>query len=257
MPRSIETGELRASADEPEPRRAAARAVLAHSDRLPYTHRLGLALGDDRFCLAQLDRRAARAVGALVHENAVHRRRRLEPRSRVEHVAPGHALPLADACAERDDRLAGGDADPNPQLAGRILLVQERDRGEDRKTGAHRPLGVVLVGDGCAEERDNGVADELLDRAPVALEHLAKLRVVRLEQRQHVLGVEVLGAARRADDVHENSRHRPPLLVPHGRRGVDSHHRRATAHAELRDGGILGAALGADRHWLSVWRNGR
>ena len=40
--------------------------------------------------------------------------------------------------------------------------------------GAHRPLGVILVGDRRAPDRHDRVADELLDGAAVALDDLAR-----------------------------------------------------------------------------------
>jgi hypothetical protein len=125
-------------------------------------------------------------------------------RAAVFSVAPGHALALADAGLERDDRLAGGHADADAQLAGRILLVERFDRGEDRQCCAHRALGVVPVRDRSAEQRDHGVADELLDAAAVLLEHVPQPLVVRLEQREHVFGIELLGTACRSDDVDEH-----------------------------------------------------
>ena len=136
------------------------------------------------------------------------------------------------------------------QLADRILLVQRVDRAEDREAGADGTLGVVLVGDRDAEERDDGVADELLDACRRAARARAAAGRSRLEQREHVLGVELLGAARRADDVDEDGRDRAALLVPPrrlGRRRVRGKRRRA-AHAELRDVRVVSPALCADRH---------
>ena len=198
----------------------------------------------------EVDRTAAGAVCALVDEDAVHRGGGLEAGGGVQHVAPGHALALTDPRLERDDGFAGGDADADAQLARRILFVQRVDRADDREAGADGTLGVVLVGDRGAKERDDGVADELLDAAAVLLEHVPQPGVVRLEQREDVLGVELLGAARRADDVDEHGRDRAALFVPPwrlGRRRVRGERRRA-GHAELRDVGIVRPALCANRH---------
>ena len=60
----------------------------------------------------------------------------------------------------------------------------------DRERGADGTLGVVLVRGRCAEERHDGVADELLDRAAVALELGADAVVVRAQDRLDVLRVE-------------------------------------------------------------------
>ena len=66
----------------------------------------------------------------------------------------------------------------------------------DRERGAHGALRVVLVRDRGSEERHDGVADELLDRAAVAFELVAQVLPVRVEERPHVLGIEVLRPAR-------------------------------------------------------------
>ena len=78
--------------------------------------------------------------------------------------------------------------------------------------------GVVLVRDGRAEHADDGVADELLDRSPVALELVAEPLVIGREDRAHVLGVEALCARRRADEIGEHDRDDLPLLAPRGAR---------------------------------------
>ena len=54
-----------------------------------------------------------------------------------------------------------------------------------------------------AEDRDHRVADELLDGAAPALELGAQPLVVRAQERVDVLGVELLGARREADQVGE------------------------------------------------------
>ena len=108
--------------------------------------------------------------------------------------------PASGRASERDERLAGRDADPDLELA----LLGERVA--DRERRAHRALGVVLVRDRRAEHRHDGVADELLDRAAEALELRADARVVRLEQPPHVLGVHRLRPRREADEVAEEAR---------------------------------------------------
>ena len=79
--------------------------------------------------------------------------------------------------------------------------------------GADGALGVVLVRDRHAEVRDDRVADVLLDRAAAALELGAEAGVVELEQREHVLRVELLGERGRADEVDEDERVELALLV--------------------------------------------
>jgi len=54
-----------------------------------------------------------------------------------------------------------------------------------------------------AEDADDGIADELLDDAPIRLDPVPREPVVRAEQPVDVLGVEPLSQLRRSDDVAE------------------------------------------------------
>ena len=126
-----------------------------------------------------------RAERRLADEHAVDRRGRLQPRGGVDDVARDHALTRERLRAERDERLAGVDADADVQV-----LAALGDRVAHGERGAHGALGVVLVRRRRAEHRHHGVADELLDRAAEALEHRAQRLVVRRERAAHVLHVE-------------------------------------------------------------------
>jgi hypothetical protein len=94
------------------------------------------------------------------------------------------------------------------------------------------------------------VAAELLERAAVPLELGADPRVVRRDQRLHVLDVEALRARRRADQVAEDGGDQLSLFGD-GRRSLGDHDRRTTREAELRNGVLL-PALGANGHGESV-----
>ena len=113
----------------------------------------------------------------------------LEARGGVDDVAGRHSLSAAGVGPEHDQRLAGVDADAHVQVEAGLLLVQPVDRGADRERRADRPLGIVLVGHRRAEERHDGVADELLDRPAVVLELVAQERVVRRQGAADVLDV--------------------------------------------------------------------
>src|SRR5207248_3682864 len=106
-----------------------------------------------------------------------------------------------------------------------------------------------------AEQGEDGVAAELLERAAVTLELGAHTRVIRRDERLHVLGIEALGARRRADEVDEDRGDHLALLAGGGR-GRYLRQRGTTGEAELRLVGVLGSALGAERHAESV-RPGR
>ena len=66
--------------------------------------------------------------------------------------------------------LAGREPEADVKTEVRGVLVQLGDRVADRQRGANRPLGVVTVRPGGAEQREDRVADELLDRPAEALE---------------------------------------------------------------------------------------
>ena len=109
---------------------------------------------------------AAASLGRLADEHGPGRGRGLEPRGGVDEVAGDHALVRRP---ERDGGLAGQDARTRLQP-----WVDGPDRIDELETGADAPLGVVLVGDRGAPDRHHGVADELLDRAAVALDDVAR-----------------------------------------------------------------------------------
>ena len=179
------------------------------------------------------------AVRRLADEDAVDRRRRLEARRRVDDVSRDHRLAGCDARAARDERLAAVHGDPYVDL-------RLRQRVADREGCAHCPLGVVLVGDWRAEDGHHRVADELLDRAAVALELAAHPSVVRRQGRADILRVEELRLRGRADQVGEEDRHNLALLEEQLGGRVE---RRAAAGAEGNAVRALPPAGRADDHF--------
>ena len=103
--------------------------------------------------------------------------------------------------ADRDGRLAGQHAgarlDPRAEPADRVHELERR---------ADRALGVVLVCDRGAPDRHHRVADELLDRAAVAPDDVARELEVARQGLAHLLGVAPLGERREADEVGEQDR---------------------------------------------------
>ena len=162
----LDEAQLAVAADERrlEARRrcsAPPRAAVTRSARQS-AHRLGLAL---QLVLAGVlvgDRRLGRALRRLADEHRARLGGRLDARGGVDEVAGDHALPVG---AERDRRLAGQHAGPS-----RERRVELGHRGDQVERRPHRALGVVLVRDGRPPHRHHRVADELLDRAAVALD---------------------------------------------------------------------------------------
>ena len=163
---------------------------------------------------------------------------RLEPGCGVDDVARRHPFAGFGTGAERDERLARRDPDPDLELAFLDQRVPNRQR---RANGA---LRVVLVCDRRAEHGHDGVPDELLDRAAEALELGAHAGVVRLQQATHVLRVHPLRARGEADEVAEEAGDDLALLA---RRSL-SCERSPARRAEARVLRVLAFAVRADLH---------
>ena len=108
---------------------------------------------------------------------------------------------------------------PGAQLEVRRvdLGAQLTDREDQLESGANGALGIVLVRGRRAEGRHDGIADELLDDAAVALDDLAGHLEVSRQQLADVLGIAGLGQGREADEVGEQDRDEPPLRHADGR----------------------------------------
>ena len=196
--------ELRLAADELGLAALFRPCLFLRPDDLPDLDRLGLPLRLDGLGRAERERVHGREIRRPADEDAVGRRGRLDPRGGVEHVAGSRPLALARPRPEHHERLAGVDAGPDVEVEPLVLLVQLGDSLPDRERRADGALGIVLVGLRRAEQREDGVAAELLEGAAVGLELAADACVVRSHERLHVLGVEILGASGRADEVDED-----------------------------------------------------
>jgi len=150
----------------------------------------------------------------------------LQARGGIDDVAGRERLARARVL-DGDDRLARVHSCPRsePEL---MALVQLHDRVEDAQPRTHRPLSIVAVGAGCAENGHDRIADELLDDPAVLLDALPRLTVVDLQHVADILGIGFVGARGRVDEVDEENGHELPLL-PRSRRFLQ---RRTTAAAE-------------------------
>jgi hypothetical protein len=204
---------------------------------------ISLALGDDRGCVAILNRSLGRPIGQLVDEDAVDWRTRLHPCCRVDDIAGRDALPGLGVRVERDQCLSGRDPDPDLTLSGE--LVADGQRGPDC------PLGVVLVRDRRPKHRHDRVADELLHRAAVALEHRSEVAVIRLKKPSHLLRVHSLRARGEADEVGEQHRDDLAFLARRCRVRGEGGSAGVTKASASR---VLLTAVRAGDHWQSVRR---
>ena len=130
----------------------------------------------------------------------------METRRRVHHVAQSKALTQIVG-PDGDDRLAGLDSETYGQGEALVRLVELLDRGRDPQRAQQRPLRVVLVRDGRAEDRHDGVADELLRRAAEPLDLANDAGVVDGERVLDVFGVGQIERGGETDEVAEEDGH--------------------------------------------------
>src|SRR5262249_47180050 len=149
----------------------------------------------------------------------------LEPGGDVDGVAGHEGLALT-----RDDA-AGVDADPELRAAE----LRGRAYGTQR---------VVLVGLRHAEDRHDGVADELLDAAAVAPQRGARLGEPLVLVRPHRRGVAGLAERGRADGVREEDGDD----LAHLARRLGGDERLTTGQTEPRALRVLLAAVQTDDH---------
>ena len=141
-----------------------------------------------------------------------------------------------------DDDRPRVDADANVQV--QVVTSDRLDDLEARRNGAMR---VVLMGDRCAEEREDRIAHQPSHRAFVAVDRDDQ----ELEDLVHDLGprfgIEALRHGRGTDDVAEQHRHDAPLALCRASCfGGLLAQRAAAPEAEPRSVGVLGPADGAD-----------
>ena len=176
-------------------------------------------MSDDRLRLAakrQLARRLERETvvregpSGLGHENDPGGGGREEARRRVHGVArhgvrgargpaeiPGYHGTGVDSHVERDGLAEA----PRPLVAQRRAALEHVQR---RVAGAGR---IVLVRDRRAEDRQHGIAHELLDEAVIARDRPGQRFEQRALERAHVFGIEPLGERREPGEIREQHRH--------------------------------------------------
>ena len=148
-----------------------------------------------------------------------------------------------------DDR-AGVHTDPDGDRDAAIaleLLVQDGECFLHLRRGADRAQRVVLVDVRHAEQRHHRVADELLHRSAMALDHGPHVTEVPTHRVPQGLRVQAFAERGGARDIAEDDRDRLADLVDmlRGKRG-------RARHAELRFVGIDLSAVRADRHDRSL-----
>jgi hypothetical protein len=120
----------------------------------------------------------------------------LQARRNVHRIA-GHERSAAVATTRHDHAAVYADAELDAEAAlGRKLLIQAGDLVAQLNGGAHRAQRVIFVKQRNAEDRHDGVADELLDRATVALQDRSGGREVARQGATHRFRIELLAEGR-------------------------------------------------------------
>ncbi len=113
---------------------------------------------------------------------------------------PWFVAPERDRSLARQHPGPGGDA--RTQRAHRVHEIERCPDGS---------LGIVLTGDRRPPDRHDRVADELLDRAAVALDDVARQVEVARQELPGLLRVATLREGREADEVGEQDRYEAAL----------------------------------------------
>ena len=90
--------------------------------------------------------------------------------------------------------------------------VDPADLVDDLERCANRPLGVVFVGDRRPPDGHHRVADELLDDAAMTVDDLSGDREIATQEVADILGVQLFGHRREADEVDEEHRDETQLV---------------------------------------------
>jgi hypothetical protein len=139
--------------------------------------------------------------GPLSEDDRARLGRLLQARGDVDRVARDEEVAARRAGGQH---LAGAHADADADRLGLgPAHVPALQAPEHAAGGAHGPQRVVFMGRRHAEDGHDRVADELLDRAALRRDLLGHCREVVGHHRPHVLGVHLLCARRRADNVRE------------------------------------------------------
>ena len=201
---ALELLDLGDAADE----RAARRRLRRKSRQPPDKNRRGETLD-----LGLTERLAEAAIGdgaldSLRDQGLARPGERDEPRGEVHAVAEHRVVGRAHTGEAAGDHLAAGDADMRVQRTRRAF-ARACELGVDVERGARRPERIVVMRHRRPEQRHNGVADVLVDRAAVADDDAVDERREARHEVAHLLGIERLRKRREVAEVGEQDRHLP------------------------------------------------
>ena len=150
-------------------------------------------------------------LGGSADQHGAGRGEGLEARGDVHRVADSGQVGVAARAELPHHHDAGAHADAHPHERVAALGPLPRDallQGQGRE---HRPQGVVLVGRGGADQRQEAVAQVLVDRSAEPPDLLARDLEEAVEHLVHRLLADPLGHGGGADHVAEDRGQDPPL----------------------------------------------
>jgi hypothetical protein len=145
--------------------------------------------------------------GLLGDGDRTGRRQRLHPCRQAGRVPDRRILVMRVTGLDRSHHHFAG-VDPNPRLHGKISSLTQFYRVAAQlllhpQRCVERALGMILMGDGRAEQGEDAVAGRLHDVAVVAVHRVDHQLQRRIDDRSRLLGVEVLHQLHRTLDVGE------------------------------------------------------
>ena len=232
--------------------------VRALAEQPPGRHGLGLALQRQLADVLELEPALREPVGRVADVGLARRSGRLEPLGEVHRVAEHVVVQAHVTALDAGDRVPRVDADVQAEaVAVRQIHAEPFQLGVHLDCDRKGSLGVVLVADGCAEEREQRVARVLVDH-PSYRPTTAQAGDQRIDHLDQLLGIEALGEAREAGDVGEERRDQPALVGELAARLHEACGHRACDEVLERLGGVLlgghglrggAAAPAAVPHW--------
>jgi hypothetical protein len=111
-------------------------------------------------------------VGLLADQHGRRRGGLHQPVGDVDRAAHDRVIPALGRADQAGHHLAGVDPDPHREAAAVALARPDQPHVAQRQASPDRSLGVVLVGEGGAEDGQEDVAREVEDR-PAEAAHLA------------------------------------------------------------------------------------
>ena len=162
--------------------------------------------------------------GRLAEQDCAGRGRLLKPGREIASCLRPPSSPCAGCRRSPRPRRPGIEPHPHAERHGLARLERQRPVGHgagNSEGGERGAPGMVLVGDGRAEERHEAVAQELVHRAFVAV-HLRQGELEEAAQEVvHQVGAEALGEGGGAHEIAEEHGHRLALALQHRVRGED------------------------------------